>query len=73
MGVRYDPHGSTHNNSIWKSFSSAVKLPLMFLLTLFICAPTLYLFDALFVSCQTIENIPSGLPIPPDAGEPPSP
>ncbi len=29
--------------------------------------------DVQFVSCQTIENIPSGLPIPPDAGEPPSP
>jgi hypothetical protein len=44
--------GSTH--SIWQALSSAVKLPLMFLLTLFICAPTLYLFDVLFGSKQSI-------------------
>ncbi len=46
--------GSTH--SIWQSLSSAVKLPLMFLLTLFICAPTLYLFDVLFGSRQSIQQ-----------------
>jgi hypothetical protein len=35
--------GSSH--SIWQSLASAVKLPILFLLTLAICLPTLYLFN----------------------------
>jgi hypothetical protein len=32
--------GSTH--SLWQALSSALKLPLLFLATLVVCAPTLY-------------------------------
>ena len=38
--------GTTH--SIWQSVSSALKLPLLFLVTLVICAPALYILSALF-------------------------
>ena len=44
--------GSSH--SLWQALSSAVKLPMMFLATLFICAPTLYFFNVLFGSSQSI-------------------
>jgi hypothetical protein len=37
--------GSSH--SLWQSLASAVKLPILFLLTLAICLPTLYLFNLL--------------------------
>ena len=35
--------GSTH--SVWQALSSAIKLPVLFLATLFICSPTLYFFN----------------------------
>lgn len=44
--------GSTH--SLWQALSSAVKLPILFLATLFICAPTLYFFNVLFGSSQSL-------------------
>ncbi|MEM7332493.1 MAG: actin-binding WH2 domain-containing protein [Chloroflexota bacterium] len=44
--------GSTH--SLWQAMSSAVKLPVLFLATLFICAPTLYFFNILFGSSQSL-------------------
>lgn len=48
--------GSTH--SVWQALSSAVKIPVLFLATLFICAPTLYLFNILFGSNQSLtQNI----------------
>jgi len=37
--------GSSH--SLWQSLASAFKLPILFLLTLAICLPTLYLFNLL--------------------------
>jgi len=44
--------GSTH--SLWQTLSSAVKLPLLFLATLIICSPTLYFFNVLFGSNQSL-------------------
>lgn len=44
--------GSTH--SLWQALSSGVKLPILFLATLFICAPTLYFFNVLFGSSQSL-------------------
>ncbi len=44
--------GSTH--SLWQAISSAIKLPVLFLATLFICAPTLYFFNVLFGSNQSL-------------------
>lgn len=44
--------GSTH--SLWQALSSAVKLPILFLATLFVCAPTLYFFNVLFGSNQSL-------------------
>ena len=44
--------GSTH--SLWQTLSSAVKLPLLFLVTLVICSPTLYFFNVLFGSNQSM-------------------
>jgi hypothetical protein len=44
--------GSSH--SALQALSSAIKLPLLFLATLAICAPTLYFFQILFGSRQTI-------------------
>jgi hypothetical protein len=38
--------GSFH--SVWMAMTSAVKLPLLFLVTLAICLPTLYLFNLVF-------------------------
>jgi len=46
--------GSTH--SVWQALSSAVKLPVLFLATLFICSPTLYIFNVLFGSNQTLRQ-----------------
>lgn len=44
--------GSTH--SVWQTLSSAVKLPILFLATLLVCAPTLYFFNVLFGSSQSL-------------------
>jgi hypothetical protein len=45
-------------NSVPQVFSSAIKLPVLFLITLFICAPSLYFFNILFGSKQSIlQNI----------------
>lgn len=44
--------GSSH--SLWQALSSAVKLPVLFLATLLICAPTLYFFNVLFGSDQSL-------------------
>jgi len=48
--------GSTH--SLWQALSSAIKLPILFVATLIVCAPTLYFFNVLFGSDQSItQNI----------------
>jgi hypothetical protein len=44
--------GSTH--SLWQTLSSAVKLPILFLATLVVCSPTLYFFNVLFGSNQSL-------------------
>ena len=44
--------GSTH--SLWQTLSSAVKLPLLFLATLIVCSPTLYFFNLIFGSNQSL-------------------
>jgi hypothetical protein len=44
--------GSTH--SLWQTLSSAVKLPLLFLSTLVVCSPTLYFFNLIFGSNQSL-------------------
>jgi len=44
--------GSTH--SLWQTMSSAVKLPVLFLATLIVCSPTLYFFNVLFGSNQSL-------------------
>lgn len=44
--------GSSH--SLWQALSSAVKLPVLFLATLLICAPTLYFFNVLYGSNQSL-------------------
>ena len=44
--------GSTH--SLWQALSSAVKLPILFLATLVVCSPTLYFFNVLFGSNQSL-------------------
>jgi hypothetical protein len=44
--------GSTH--SAWQMLSSALKLPILFLATLIICSPTLYFFNVLFGSNQSL-------------------
>ncbi len=44
--------GSTH--SLWQALSSSVKLPLLFLATLVVCSPTLYFFNLIFGSKQSL-------------------
>jgi hypothetical protein len=44
--------GSSH--SLWQALSSAAKLPILFLATLFVCAPTLYFMNVLFGSNQSL-------------------
>jgi len=44
--------GSTH--SLWQALSSAAKLPILFLATLIVCSPTLYFFNILFGSKQSL-------------------
>jgi hypothetical protein len=46
--------GSTH--SLIQALSSAVKLPLLFLATMLICIPTLYVFSVLFGSNQRLHQ-----------------
>lgn len=46
--------GSTH--SLEQSLSAAAKLPLLFLATLLICAPALYLFNILFGANQRLSQ-----------------
>lgn len=46
--------GSTH--SLWQALSSAVKLPVLFLVTLVICIPALYIFSVLFGSNQRLQQ-----------------
>jgi hypothetical protein len=46
--------GSTH--SLLQALSSGVKLPLLFLSTLVICAPTLYFFNLIFGSNQSLSQ-----------------
>ena len=47
--------GSTH--SLWQALSSAIKLPILFLITLIICIPALYIFSILFGSKQRLNQI----------------
>jgi len=44
--------GSTH--SLWQTLSSAAKMPLLFLATLVVCSPTLYFFNLIFGSDQSL-------------------
>lgn len=46
--------GSSH--SLWQALSSAVKLPILFLATLIVCAPTLYFFNLVFGSNQSLSQ-----------------
>jgi hypothetical protein len=46
--------GSTH--SLWQSASSGVKLPLLFLATLLICVPVLYILNILFGANQRLSQ-----------------
>ncbi len=46
--------GSTH--SLWQAMSSAFKLPVLFLATLIVCAPTLYFFNLIFGSDQSLSQ-----------------
>jgi hypothetical protein len=46
--------GSTH--SLLQTISSALKLPILFLITLIICLPTLYFFNVLFGSRQSLSQ-----------------
>ncbi|HSM54871.1 MAG TPA: hypothetical protein VK879_01850 [Candidatus Sulfomarinibacteraceae bacterium] len=46
--------GSSH--SLWQTMSSAAKLPMLFLATLFVCAPSLYFFNLLFGSNQSLSQ-----------------
>ncbi len=46
--------GSTH--SFWQALSSGFKLPLLFLATLIVCAPTLYFFNLIFGSNQSLSQ-----------------
>lgn len=44
------------SSTLAQAFSSTVKLPLLFLATLIICAPTLYFFNVLFGSNQSLSQ-----------------
>ena len=46
--------GSTH--SLPQALSSAIKLPVLFLATLIVCAPTLYFFNLIFGSNQSLSQ-----------------
>ncbi len=47
--------GSTH--SLIQAFSSAIKLPPLFLATMLVCIPTLYVFSVLFGSNQRLHQV----------------
>jgi hypothetical protein len=47
--------GSTH--SLWQALSSAAKLPLLFIITLLICVPALYIFSVLFGANQRLHQV----------------
>jgi hypothetical protein len=44
------------SNSLFQALSSAIKLPILFLLTLVICLPTLYFFNLVFGSRLTVRQ-----------------
>ncbi|MBL8057542.1 MAG: hypothetical protein JNK29_12620 [Anaerolineales bacterium] len=46
--------GSKH--SVWQALASGVKLPLLFLLTLVVCLPTLHFFNAIFESSLNLSQ-----------------
>jgi hypothetical protein len=46
--------GSSH--SLWQTMSSAIKLPILFVATLFVCVPSLYFFSLLFGSDQSLSQ-----------------
>jgi hypothetical protein len=46
--------GSTH--SFWQMLSSGIKLPILFIATLFVCVPSLYFFGLLFGSNQSLNQ-----------------
>jgi hypothetical protein len=46
--------GSSH--SLWQTLSATMKLPILFLATLFICVPSLYFFSLLFGSNQSLRQ-----------------
>ena len=43
-------------NSLWQTLSSSLKLPVLFLATLIVCAPTLYFFNLIFGSNQSLSQ-----------------
>ncbi len=45
------------SHSIWQALASAVKLPLLFLLTLAICLPVLYLFNLLMYGRAAVRQV----------------
>lgn len=46
--------GSEH--SVWQALSSGVKLPILFLVALLVCLPTLYFFNTIFEAPLTISQ-----------------
>lgn len=46
--------GSEH--SVWQALASGVKLPLLFLITLLVCLPTLYFFNTIFESSLSLSQ-----------------
>ncbi len=46
--------GASH--SLWQTMSSAFKLPVLFMATLFVCVPSLYFFSLLFGSNQSLSQ-----------------
>jgi len=46
--------GSEH--SVWQALASSVKLPLLFLITLLVCLPTLYFFNTIFQASLSLSQ-----------------
>ncbi len=46
--------GSEH--SVWQALSSGVKLPILFLVALLVCLPTLYFFNTIFEAPLTVNQ-----------------
>ena len=44
------------SSTLWQTISSTIKLPILFLATLLICSPTLYFFNVLFGSNQSLSQ-----------------